>query len=69
MRWMHRVRLYPANAQEARLAYMLHVTRRLYNAALQQRRDAWKFRGITVSGSQQYAELTVLRREDLGLNL
>jgi len=48
---------------------MLHVTRRLYNAALQQRRDAWKFRGITVSGSQQYAELTVLRREDLGLNL
>ena len=67
MRWMHRVRLYPTHSQQARLWFMLHVTRRLYNAALQQRRDAWKSRGITVTGKLQYAELTALRAEDPGL--
>jgi hypothetical protein len=41
---------------------MLHVTRRLYNAALQERRDAWKFRGKSVTAKMQYAELTALRR-------
>jgi putative transposase len=46
---------------------MLHVTRHLYNAALQERRDAWKFRGKSVTGKMQYAELTALRCEEPGL--
>jgi hypothetical protein len=29
------------------------LTRRLYNAALQERRDAWKFRGKGVTGKMQ----------------
>jgi len=67
MRWMHRVRLYPTDAQVARLTHMLHVTRHLYNAALQERRDAWRSRGISITAKTQYAELTALRREDAGL--
>jgi hypothetical protein len=40
---------------------MLDVTRQLYNAALQERRDAYRMRGITVTAKMQYAELTALR--------
>jgi putative transposase len=63
MRWLHRVRLYPTQAQAARLTFMLHVTRDLYNAALQQRRDVWHMRRRSVTHREQYAELTQLRRE------
>jgi putative transposase len=64
---MHRVRLYPTAAQDRRLEYMLHATRHLYNAALQERRDAYKLRGITVTAKMQYAELTALRAEEPGI--
>jgi len=67
MRWMQQVRLYPTAAQIKRLEFMLHVTRHLYNAALQERRDAWKMRGVSVTYRQQYAELTDLRREEPGI--
>ena len=63
---MHKVRLYPKPAQRARLEYMLHQTRHLWNAALEQRRDAWKYRGVSVSAKIQYAELTELRAADPG---
>ena len=43
---------------------MLDVTRDLYNAALQQRRDAFRHRGITVTEDLQYADLTDLRKGD-----
>ncbi len=43
---------------------MLDVTRELYNALLQERRDAYRLRGITVTSKMQYAELTALRAED-----
>ncbi len=43
---------------------MLDVTRELYNALLQERRDAYRDRGITISTRQQYSELTGLRKED-----
>ncbi len=58
---MERVRLYPTPSQSARLVMMLDVTRQLYNAALQERRDAYRMRGITVTAKMQYAELTALR--------
>lgn len=64
---MHRVRLYPTPAQERRLDFMLHCTRHLYNAALQERRDAYHMRGITVTAKMQYAELTALRAEEPGI--
>src|ERR1700694_460456 len=64
MRWMHRVRLYPKASQEERLRFMLDVTRQTHNALLEERRCAWKARGITVTAKMQYAEITALRAED-----
>jgi putative transposase len=61
---MHKVRLYPTGRQEERLRYALGVTRDVYNACLQQRRDVWKSRGVGITSKQQYAELTDLRKED-----
>jgi putative transposase len=61
---MHRVRLYPSRSQVERLTFCLDVTRQLYNAMLEQRRDAFRRRGITVTGKMQYAELTDLRACD-----
>jgi putative transposase len=55
MRWMHKIRLYPTRSQESRLHFMLDVTRQTYNALLQERRDAWRGRGISITTKQQYA--------------
>src|SRR5450755_5124280 len=59
---IERVRLYPTRVQVDALCFMLDVTRELYNAALQERRDAYRMRGVSISAKQQYAELTALRK-------
>jgi putative transposase len=59
---IERVRLYPTRVQVDALCFMLDVTRQLYNAALQERRDAYRMRGVLISAKQQYAELTALRK-------
>ncbi|MGA2395263.1 MAG: transposase [Candidatus Lustribacter sp.] len=61
LRWLHKVRLYPTCAQECALIEMLRVTRELYNALLQQRRDSWTTRRVSYTSKQQYAEITELR--------
>jgi putative transposase len=61
LRWLHKVRLYPTCAQERTLIEMLRVTRELYNAMLQQRRDSWMTHRISYPSKQQYAEITELR--------
>src|SRR6202163_1269228 len=61
---MHRVRLYPKASQEERLRFMLDVTRQTHNALLDERRYAWKARGVNVTAKMQYAEITALRAED-----
>lgn len=61
MKRIERVRLYPTPRQERALRFMLDVTRELYNALLQERRDAYRLRGISVPSKQQYAEITGLR--------
>jgi putative transposase len=61
LRWLHKVRLYPTCTQEDELVQVLRVTRELNNALLQQRRDAWTTRRISVSSREQYAQLTELR--------
>lgn len=43
---------------------MLDVTRELYNAALQERRDAYSLRRISISAKMQCSELTLLRKPD-----
>jgi hypothetical protein len=65
---IERIRLYPSARQEQALRFMLDVTRQLYNAALQERRDAYRMRGVSVSVKQQYAELTVLRQPGFWLD-
>ena len=58
------VRLYPSARQAAACEHILTVTRRLWNALLAQRRDAWKTRRLKISSKRQYHELTELRHED-----
>ncbi|MEO7202967.1 MAG: RNA-guided endonuclease TnpB family protein, partial [Candidatus Tumulicola sp.] len=43
---------------------MLDVTRQLYNALLEQRRDAYRKCGTALSRKQQYTEVTALRKDD-----
>ena len=62
MKRIERIRLYPNVRQQQALRFMLDVTRQLYNAALQERRDAYRLRGVSVSAKMQYAELTALRQ-------
>ncbi|HZY99348.1 MAG TPA: helix-turn-helix domain-containing protein [Candidatus Baltobacteraceae bacterium] len=62
MKRIERVRLYPTPRQERALRFMLDVTHELYNALLQERRDAYRLRGVSVSAKHQYAEITALRR-------
>jgi putative transposase len=64
MKRIERVRLYPTARQIERLTFALDVTRELYNAALQERRDAYRRNGTQITGKQQYAELTDLRTGD-----
>ena len=61
LRWMQKVRLYPTCAQERTLVEMLRATRELYNALLQQRRDAWTTRRAVVKSKTQYRQITQLR--------
>ena len=62
LRWLHKVRLYPTCAQGRALVKMLRITRELYNALLQQRRDAWTTRRLSLQSREQYAQLTELRK-------
>lgn len=64
MKRIERVRLYPTIRQIERLTFALEVTRELYNAALQQRRDAYRRNRTHATAKQQRAELTGLRAAD-----
>jgi putative transposase len=63
---MERVQLYPARRQIEKLRFMLDVTCELYNALLEERKEAWR-RGVAISTKTQYAEITALRGEDARL--
>jgi putative transposase len=64
MKRIERVRLYPTRSQTRVLGFMLDVSRQLYNALLQERRDAYRRNKTRVTSRMQYAELTALRAED-----
>src|ERR671932_254549 len=57
LRKAYRYRLYPTSTQVARLQWVLDRCRELYNAALQERRDAYRMAGVTVSYYEQKREL------------
>ena len=58
---VYRYRLYPTRGQDAAMREILYRLRELYNAALQERRDAYRLRGITLSAYDQMAELRDVR--------
>jgi putative transposase len=55
-------KLQPTPAQAAQLGATLRVCRELYNAALQERRDAWRMQRVSITYYQQKAELPEIRR-------
>jgi len=57
-------RLRPTRAQHAALARMLEDQRRLYNAALQERREAWSRSRISIGFNDQTRSLTEIRGFD-----
>ena len=61
----YRYRLYPTKAQVAEFERQLTNGCDLYNAALEQRRTAWKDRGVSVGYHEQSAELRELRAAGL----
>lgn len=56
-------RLYPTKQQTEALEQLLDTARHLYNAALQERRDAWKQQRVSVNYYDQQRELKELRRD------
>lgn len=54
-------RLYPKRGQMVALEYQLSEARSLYNAALQERRDAWKMQGISLNYYDQANQLKEIR--------
>jgi putative transposase len=56
-------RLYPNKAQSDKLGSLLDTARNLYNAALQERRDAWKMQHKALNYYDQANELKELRSE------
>ncbi len=59
----YRYRLYPTKVQAAALDTQLGFACDLYNAALEQRRGAWREQGRSVRLNEQMRELTALRAE------
>jgi putative transposase len=62
LRYLHKVRLYPTYAQRSALFEMLRLTRELYNALLEQRRDRWRRERGRVT--DQYRQITELRASE-----
>src|SRR5215472_1195690 len=54
-------KLLPTNEQERKMAFVLRHCRELYNAALQERRDAWHKCGVSITCAHQSAELPAIK--------
>lgn len=65
MRMTFRYRLYPSKAQAAALGQQLKEACTLYNAALQERRDAYKLAGLSIDYYDQARQLKAIRAEGL----
>ena len=53
----YKYRLYPNKQQTEKLQWTLDRARELYNAALQERRDAYRMCRVSISYNQQAAQL------------
>jgi len=64
VRRAYKFRAYPTRPQEDRAARLLADHCDLYNAALEERREAWKMRHVSVSYSMQSGQLKEIRQAD-----
>jgi transposase len=61
VRKTYKYKLQPTPTQERTLAFVVRRCRELYNAGLQERRDAWQKCRVSVRAGQQSAELPVIK--------
>src|SRR6516164_5211912 len=61
VRKTYKYRLKPTSEQERALAFVLRRCCELYNAALQERRDAWQKCGVSVTVAGQSAQLPEIK--------
>jgi putative transposase len=64
VRRAYKFRAYPTRPQEGRAVRLLADHCDLYNAALEERRQAWAMRHVSVSYGMQSAQLKEIRRTD-----
>jgi putative transposase len=64
VRRAYKLRAYPTRPQEGRTVRLLADHCDLYNAALQERREAWRMRKVKVSYGDQSAQLKEIRAAD-----
>jgi putative transposase len=57
----YKYRLYPSKEQRKKLQWTLDRTRELYNASLQERRDAYRMCGVSIRYNQQAAQLPEIK--------
>jgi len=62
----YKLRAYPTRPQEGRVGRLLREHFDLYNAGLQERRDAWRMRRVSIRYGEQSAQLKDIRRDDPG---
>jgi putative transposase len=60
----YKFRAYPTGPQEGRAVRLLRDHCDLYNAALMERREAWRMRKVSISYSEQSAQLREIRAND-----
>jgi putative transposase len=64
VRRAYKLRAYPTRPQEGRAVRLLADHCDLYNAALQERRERWRMRMVSVSYGDQSAQLKEIRAAD-----
>lgn len=68
IRKSYKFRIYPSRAQTLVLENTLEICRELYNAALQERRDAWRLNRISINYFDQNRQLTEIKAIRTDLN-
>jgi putative transposase len=61
VRKTYKYKLKPTLSQEQAMAFVLRRCRELYNAALQERRDAWQKCGVSITVASQSAQLPAVK--------
>ena len=64
MRRAYKFRIYPTTGQASRVTQCLRDHQQLYNAALEERREAWRMRQVSIRYGQQSAQLKDIRALD-----